>query len=193
MENRDAAPIGHAEELRLGLNENMGWEYKNTKYLSSTLGPMRKGHIMSIIIKKTETGYELHDNGTITKNLKVVFDARKGCGDIKLPENTLGKKWFSESRFAEGLTEIDLENLPTRTKTEGTKTVTTPKLKWEDYVTDEDKEVLAAIKARAEKKMAKAEAEAKVKALMAEVERLQALMNADETEETDDETEETEG
>ena len=136
---------------------------------------------MSIIIKKTETGYELHDNGTITKNLKVVFDARKGCGDIKLPENSLGKKWFSESRFQEGMTEIDLENLPTRAKTDGTKTVAAPRLKWEDYVTEEDQEILAEIKARAEKRMAKAQAEKQIEALKAEIARLQGLM-IDETE-----------
>lgn len=137
---------------------------------------------MSTIIKKTETGYELHDNGTITKNLKVVFDARKGCGDIKLPENTLGKKWFSESRFGEGITEIDLENLPTRQKSGTTQTVTTPKLKWEDFVDEEDQKVLEAIKEKAMKRMAKAEAQAKVDALMAEVARLQALMNQEDEE-----------
>lgn len=136
---------------------------------------------MSIIIKKTETGYELHDNGTITKNLKVVFDPRKGCGDIKLPENSLGKKWFSESRFQEGMTEIDLENLPSRAKTDGTKiAVQTPKLKWEDYVTDEDQALLAEIKARAEKRMSVAKAKAELERAMAEVARLQALVNGTE-------------
>lgn len=136
---------------------------------------------MSIIIKKTETGYELHDNGTVTKNLKVVFDPRKGCGDIKLPENSLGKKWFSESRFQEGMTEIDLENLPSRAKTDGTKTtVQTPKLKWEDYVTDEDQALLAEIKARAEKRMSVAKAKAELERAMAEVARLQALVNGTE-------------
>lgn len=136
---------------------------------------------MSIIIKKTETGYELHDNGTVTKNLKVVFDPRKGCGDIKLPENSLGKKWFSESRFQEGMTEIDLENLPSRAKTDGTRTtVQTPKLKWEDYVTDEDQALLAEIKARAEKRMSVAKAKAELERAMAEVARLQALVNGTE-------------
>ena len=133
---------------------------------------------MSIIIKKTETGYELHDGETITKNLKVVFDPRKGCGDIKLPDNSLGKKWFSESRFQEGMTEIDLENLPSRAKTDGTKTVVqTPKLKWEDYVTEEDQELLKEIKARAEKRMSVAKAKADLERAMAEVARLQALVD----------------
>lgn len=136
--------------------------------------------IMSIILKKTETGYELHDGETITKNLKVVFDARKGCGDIKLPDNSLGKKWFSESRFQDGMTEIDLENLPTRAKTDGTKTVVqTPKLKWEDFVTEEDKEVLAEIKARAEAKMARADLEAKVKKYQEEIAKMMAMLEAE--------------
>lgn len=135
---------------------------------------------MSIIIKKTETGYELHDGETITKNLKVVFDPRKGCGDIKLPENSLGKKWFSESRFQEGMTEIDLENLPTRQKSGTTQTVTTPKLRWEDYVTEEDQELLKEIKTRAEKRMSVAKAKADLERAMAEVARLQALVNGTE-------------
>lgn len=131
---------------------------------------------MSIIIKKTETGYELHDGETITRNLKVVFDPRKGCGDIKLPENSLGRKWFSESRFQEGMTEIDLENLPT--KSNGTsQTVQSPKLKWEDFVSEEDQKILAEIKARAEKAMAKKKAESDLEKAMAEVARLQALLN----------------
>lgn len=139
---------------------------------------------MSIIIKKTETGYELHDGETITRNLKVVFDPRKGCGDIKLPENSLGRKWFSESRFAEGITEIDLENLPT--KSNGTsQTVQSPKLKWEDFVSEEDQKILAEIKARAEKAMAKKKAESDLEKAMAEVARLQALLN-DESEESEE-------
>lgn len=145
---------------------------------------------MSIIIKKTETGYELHDGEIITRNLKVVFDPRKGCGDIKLPENSLGRKWFSESRFQEGMTEIDLENLPT--KSNGTsQTVQSPKLKWEDFVSEEDQKILAEIKSRAEKRMAKKKAESDLEKAMAEVARLQALLN-EESEESE-ESEEVQG
>lgn len=135
---------------------------------------------MSIIIKKTETGYELHDNETITKNLKVVFDPRKGCGDIKLPENSLGKKWLSESRFTEGITEIDLENMPSRSQSgTTTKTVTTPRLNWEDFVSEEDRELLAEIKSRAEAKMVRVKLEAAVAAHKAEIERLMAQLEAE--------------
>lgn len=120
---------------------------------------------MSTIIKKTATGYELNDNGTITTNLKVVFDKRKGCGDIKLPENSTGKKWFSESRFTDGITEIDLNNLPTRSTSTNTTSTTpkTPRLQWEDFVSDEDRELLAEIKARAEKAMARKNLENQLK------------------------------
>lgn len=135
---------------------------------------------MSIIIKKTETGYELHDNETITKNLKVVFDPRKGCGDIKLPENSLGKKWLSESRFTEGITEIDLENMPSRSQSgTTTKTVTTPRLNWEDFVSEEDRELLAEIKSRAEAKMVRVKLEAAVAAHQAEIARLMAQLEAE--------------
>lgn len=135
---------------------------------------------MSIIIKKTETGYELHDNETITKNLKVVFDPRKGCGDIKLPENSLGKKWLSESRFTDGITEIDLENMPSRSQSgTTTKTVTTPRLNWEDFVSEEDRELLAEIKTRAEAKMVRVKLEAAVAAHQAEIARLMAQLEAE--------------
>lgn len=135
---------------------------------------------MSIIIKKTETGYEFHDGETIVKNLKVVFDPRKGCGDIKLPENSLGKKWLSESRFAEGMTEIDLENMPSRSQSgTTTKTVTTPRLNWEDFVSEEDGALLAEIKTRAEAKMARAKLEAAVAAHQAEIARLMAQLEAE--------------
>ena len=136
---------------------------------------------MSIIIKKTETGYELHDGETITKNLKVIFDPRKGCGDIKLPENSLGKKWLSESRFTDGITEIDLENMPSRSQsgTTTTKTVAAPKLNWEDFVTEEDRALLTEIKTRAEAKMARAKLEAAVAAHQAEIARLMAQLEAE--------------
>lgn len=186
VDNADTAPIGYGQELRLGLNHHHGKGIKiNNIYLGSTPGPVRKGHIMSIIIKKTETGYELHDGETITRNLKVVFDPRKGCGDIKLPENSLGKKWLSESRFTDGITEIDLNNMPTRSQSGTPTTLKSPTLKWEDFVSEEDQKVLAEIKARAERAMAKKKAENDLEKAMAEVARLQALLMG--------ETEEAEG
>jgi hypothetical protein len=130
------------------------------------------------IIRKTQTGYEFQEGERIVKNLKVVFDARKGCGDIKLPENAYGKKWLSESRFTEGITEIDLGNMPSRNQG-GSIQPTTPKLKWEDFVTEEDQKILAEIKTRAEKRMAKADLEAKVKKYQEENAKMMALLEAE--------------
>lgn len=112
---------------------------------------------MSTIIRKTTTGYEMEKDGVVThKNLKVVFDKRKGCGDIVLPENDFARKWLSESRFGD-LTEIDLANIPPRQST-GTTSTSTPRPKaqtWEDFLTDEEKEAIADIKKAAEARMAR--------------------------------------
>lgn len=132
---------------------------------------------MSTIIRKTSTGYELDDNGIVTTNLKVIFDKRKGCGDIKLPENSIGKKWFSESRFTDGITEIDLANIPQRTNNPNVTRTVVPKLNWEDFVTEEDQEILEEIKARAEKKMARAKLEAELKTYQDQIAKLMAQLN----------------
>lgn len=132
---------------------------------------------MSTIIRKTSTGYELDDNGIVTTNLKVIFDKRKGCGDIKLPENSIGKKWFSESRFTDGITEIDLANIPQRTNNPNVTKTVVPKLNWEDFVTEEDQEILEEIKARAEKKMARAKLEAELKTYQDQIAKLMAQLN----------------
>lgn len=144
------------------------------------------------IITKTTTGYEINIDGTIYRNLKVVFDKRKGCGDIKLPEEA-GRKWLSESRFTNGITEIDLDNMPARTAngTNGATTIKSPKLNWEDFVSEEDQELLKAIKDRAQKKMAVSETEMKIKAMEEEIARLRAAM-MEETEETEEANEENE-
>lgn len=151
---------------------------------------------MSTIIRKTTTGYECDQNGTITTNLKVVFDKRKGCGDIKLPEGC-PRKWLSESRFVNGITEIDLDNMPQRATnasgTTGTTKTAVPKLNWEDFVTEEDQELLKAIKDRAQKRMAVSQTEAKIKAMEEEIARLRAAMLGEtEVAEATEETEETE-
>lgn len=124
---------------------------------------------MKVIKNANGTYTHISTTGHETNNLKVVFDKRKGCGDIKLPE-TSSRKWLSESRFRDGITEVILEEPTTRT-TNTTKTVT---LKWWDYIDESDKEVFDAIKAKAEKNMAKAEKMAQYKAIMAQMAKLEA-------------------
>lgn len=131
---------------------------------------------MSIkVIKNTNGTYSLDDNGVITNNLKVTFDKRKGCGDIKLPEGC-GRKYLSESRFTDGVTEIDLTDAPTRT-TSGTPRTTTPKLNWEDFIDEADLETYKAIKARAEVKMNKKHIEDQIEATKKALEELYGKLN----------------
>lgn len=131
---------------------------------------------MSIKVIKNENGtYSLDNNGVITNNLKVTFDKRKGCGDIKLPEGC-GRKYLSESRFTDGITEIDLTDAPTRT-TNGTTRTTTPKLNWEDFIDEADLEAYNAIKARAELKMNKKHIEDQIEATKKALEALYGQLN----------------
>lgn len=131
---------------------------------------------MSIkVIKNANGTYSLDDNGVITNNLKVTFDKRKGCGDIKLPEGC-GRKYLSESRFTDGVTEIDLTDAPTRT-TSGTTRTATPKLNWEDFIDEADLEAYKAIKARAEVKMNKKHIEDQIEATKKALEELYGKLN----------------
>lgn len=108
---------------------------------------------MKVIKNANGTYTHISTNGIETNNLKVVFDKRKGCGDIKLPEHS-SRKWLSESRFHDGITEVELGAPVTRTSNPGT---TSPRLSWIDFVEDEDKEIFETIKAKAEAKMNKAQ------------------------------------
>lgn len=131
---------------------------------------------MSIkVIKNANGTYSLDNNGVITNNLKVAFDKRKGCGDIKLPEGC-GRKYLSESRFTDGVTEIDLTDAPTRT-TSGTTRTTTPRLNWEDFIDEADLETYKAIKARAEVKMNKKHIEDQIEATKKALEELYGKLN----------------
>ena len=135
---------------------------------------------MSIKVIKNENGtYSLNDNGTITNNLKVVFDKRKGCGDINLNggNNSAGKKWLSESRFGEGITEVDLEALPAKNTSGTTTRTTTPKLNWEDFIDEADLETYKAIKARAEAKLQKKHVEDQIEATKKVLEELYGKLN----------------
>ena len=134
---------------------------------------------MSIkVIKNANGTYSLDDNGVITNNLKVIFDKRKGCGDIKLPEGC-GRKYLSESRFTDGVTEIDLTDAPTRTTsgTTGTTRTAAPKLNWEDFIDEADLEAYKAIKARAEIKMNRKHIEDQIEATKKALEELYGKLN----------------
>lgn len=129
-------------------------------------------------VVKNSNGYSLVENGVIvSENLKVVFDKRKGCGDIKIPEG-YGRKWLSESRFGEGISEIDLENIPSREVSSGnSQKVSVCKLNWLDFVDGDDKLILDEIRQRAEVKMNRKHIEDQIEATKKALEELYGKLN----------------
>lgn len=116
---------------------------------------------MSIIIKKENGKFNMYQNDElIHENLKVVLDKRKGEGegDIRLPQNSLGKTWLSTTKFKDGITEIDLANIPSRS-TNSTNN-TTPKStfkNWTNYLTDDERVIYDGLKSKCEERMNKAQ------------------------------------
>lgn len=137
--------------------------YKN-KYnsLSSTLRGKRKDRNMSIIIKKENEMFNMYQNGElIHENLKVVLDKRKGEGegDIRLPENSFGKSWLSTTKFKNGITEVDLANIPSRSpnpNSNGNNQKSTFK-NWTNYLTEEERVIYDDLKSKCTERMNKAE------------------------------------
>lgn len=114
---------------------------------------------MSITVKKENGMFNMYQNGDlIHENLKVIVDKRKGDGitdgDIKLPTNSLGKNWLSTTKFRDGITEIDLANIPGRMSS-GSSIPKAPKESWVDYLTEEEKVTYEELKKNAEIRMTK--------------------------------------
>ena len=135
---------------------------------------------MSIIIRKTSTGYQFQDGEKIVDNLKITFDARKGYGFIKLPENRLNRQWVSENFFKDDRTEVDLENMPARSRSPKSENPV-PRKSLLEYMTPEDKALYDAIMERA--KIAREEATKKAplteeQKLRNKIARLQAQLEA---------------
>ena len=124
---------------------------------------------MSIIVKKENGKFNMYQNDElIHENLKVIVDKRKGNGiddgDVRLPENSFGRKWLSTTLFTDDRTEIDLANIPTRTKTtDGTPRA--PKEVWTNYLTEEEKKVYDELKSKCEARMNKTKTENQFKEL----------------------------
>lgn len=127
-------------------------------------------------ITKTEAGYFMNEDGKISEKLKVNFDKRKGCGDIVLPENAYGRKYLSESRFTDGITEIDLGNIPSRAKSTGAKKAE-PIKSWENFIDKADLEAFKAIKDKALKNQERAEKLAEIESYKAKIAEIEAFLN----------------
>lgn len=124
---------------------------------------------MSIVVRKENGQFNMYQNGSlIHENLKVIVDKRKGNGiddgDIRLPENSLGKKWLSTTKFVDGVNEIDLANIPGRiSNTEGV--VRSNRESWTDYLTEEEKTIYDGLKKSCEERMNKSKTENQFKEL----------------------------
>lgn len=125
---------------------------------------------MSLVVKKENGKFNYYRDGELFReNLKVVIDKRKGDGitdgDILLPENSYGKKWLSTTKFTNGITEIDLANIPARTpSTNTTSSVRKSKVDLSEYYTDEEKKRLEKLQSEISKINEAVAARAKVKA-----------------------------
>lgn len=125
---------------------------------------------MSLIVKKENGKFNYYRDGELFReNLKVVIDKRKGDGvtdgDILLPENSYGKKWLSTTKFSDGVTEIDLANIPARAHS--TSTTASPKkskVDLSEYYTDEEKSRIEELQSEISKINEAAAARAKAKA-----------------------------
>lgn len=124
---------------------------------------------MSIVIKKENGKFNMYQNDElIHENLKVIVDKRKGNGiddgDIRLPENSFGRKWLTTTIFTDDRTEIDLANIPARAKsTDGTPKTT--RESWTNYLTEEEQKVYDDLKSKCEARMNKTKTENQFKEL----------------------------
>ena len=125
---------------------------------------------MSLVVKKENGKFNYYRDGELFReNLKVIIDKRKGDGvtdgDIVLPENSYGKKWLSTTKFSDGVTEIDLANIPARAHSNSTTTSPKkPKVDLSEYYTDEEKARIEELQSEINKINETAATRAKVKA-----------------------------
>ena len=108
------------------------------------------------ITKTAEGTYNYYEDGNLVKsNLsvrKVVRSNGDIVGDIVLPVNDYGKKTISTTRFTDGITEVDLSNIPVRTlNTTGTSKNKTPKVDLNEYYTDEERAQIEKLQAKIDK------------------------------------------
>lgn len=88
-----------------------------------------------IITNESKTGYALDDNGTILNIDEIVDDGKT----LKLPENSSNRRYYSVKKVQEGKTELTYKASMTYGPRE-------PKKKWEDYLSDEERQVIEDIK-----------------------------------------------
>lgn len=115
---------------------------------------------MEKVVKNSNGSYSfIRDDVLVSDNLKVRSVKKENgimiVGDIILPDNNLGKKSISTTRFKDGIVEVSLDSLSVRSSNSNSNSVSrsNSRLNWLDFVEDDDKLILDQIRQRAEVKM----------------------------------------
>lgn len=145
-----------------------------------------------IIIKLENGAYNYYENDILTKSKLPVRTVKKDesgnmtVGDIVLPENPIGKKTISTTRFKDGITEYDLANATVRNSTASTtKSTKSTKINYDEHYTEDEaakvkkhydaiEKINAEVRARVEKEIAVKALEESAAQLT--VEQLQAIL-----------------
>ena len=112
---------------------------------------------MKKIVKNLNGSYSFIDDekNIVIDNLKSVFDKRKNCSDIKIPEIDSSEnypKWLSESKFKDGIVEIEIlpKSVNSSSRSLKNEKIT---LNWIDFIDENDKNEFERIKSIAITKM----------------------------------------
>jgi hypothetical protein len=116
---------------------------------------------MEKVVKNSNGSYSfVKDDVVVSNDLKVRCVKKENgimvVGDIILPDNSLGKKSISTTRFKDGVEEVCLDSLSVRSSSgsgSGSVSHSSHRLNWMDFVEGDDKLILEEIRQRAEVKM----------------------------------------
>lgn len=114
---------------------------------------------MEKVVKNSNGSYSfVKDDVVISGDLKVRCVKKENgimvVGDIILPDNSLGKKSISTTRFKDGIMEVSLDSLSVRSSSgSGSVSHSSSRLNWMDFVEGDDRLILEEIRQRAEVKM----------------------------------------
>lgn len=138
---------------------------------------------MEKVVKNSNGSYSfVKDDVVISGDLKVRCVKKENgimvVGDIILPENSLGKKSISTTRFKDGIMEVCLDSLSVRSSSgSGSVSHSSHRLNWMDFVEGDDKLILEEIRQRAEVKMNKKHIEDQIEATKKALEELYGKLN----------------
>lgn len=131
---------------------------------------------MEKIVRNSNGSYSfIRDDVVVSDNLKVHSVKKENgimvVGDIMLPDNSIGKKSISTTRFKDGIMEVRLDSLSVRSSNSVGRS-SSSRLNWLDFVEGDDKLILDEIRQRAEIKMNRKHIEDQIEATKKALEEL---------------------